>query len=33
MIASFGAIPNPSQTISSGAMITIGTACEPTSSG
>ena len=33
MIASFGTIPKPNQTTSSGAMITIGTACDATSSG
>ena len=32
-IASLGRIPKPNQTTSSGAMITIGTACEATSSG
>ena len=33
MIASLGTIPKPNQTTSSGAMTTIGTACEATSSG
>ena len=33
MIASLGTIPKPNHTTSSGAMMTIGTACEATSSG
>ena len=33
MITSLGTIPKPNQTTSSGAMITIGTACEAISSG
>ena len=33
MITSFGAMPKPSHTTSSGATITIGIVCEATSSG
>ena len=33
MIASFGPIPNPSQTTRIGAIAMIGTVCEATSSG